>query len=386
MKKILFLLTVLVSLLCLGITLHASAHDGTCACGREIAEKDTRDSLLGDCLGCGRNYSSCSCETCWCSAPLTRTETAPGITVVSCNDCGLPCEECSCRDRVYYQALLDVDQGVAGGNIPNPDNGAVIAFALLIPFAGFFATYFTVYRRRSSTRTRKNRSSVLEEYLDQIDREPDAGRRYALAKALEETKRGGDLRIPDRECKTLCLRKNELLGEAVEEDWIRSAVRKNLRRNRTLNEIGFLGAVEAVDRMWDFEAKDFSADRKEISGETVAQSLVKWDTKEPGIALFEAVTPLNGDENNLLHPGSNTTRFGVMIFDDGRLMNRKFSPESTEAIRETLARILPDTAPEALLDLPQTRGDICKPVNDLPGEATVRRMGEKNRFPGGMAK
>ncbi len=385
MKKIFY--TLFLSLLlvfALGVPVLASAYDGLCGCGRNYARVDSDEFMIYDCLGCGRNYTSCTCHTCWCGSDLTRTP-LEGVTMVTCDGCGLPCEDCICRDRSYYNALQSVKQGLTGEEIPNPDNGVLIALAGLLPFAGFLGLYFTIYRRRSSTRNRKDKAPVLERELDMIDKEPDAKKRYAVAKQKEESKRDGDLRILDREGNVLCFRKNELLADAVEEEWIRDTVSENLRACRTMNRIGFAGSVETVDRLWDFKTKEFSPDRHQISGETPAQALVKWDTKEPLVALFEIVKPLNGRENNLLYPASNVTRFASRIFEKEPLMNRKTDPSTEAARRETVEKILPGATVDALLQLDRIAGQTLSAPGGLPEEVSSKRMGEKNRFPGGIA-
>lgn len=384
-KTILTLLLSLLLMVSLLLPTAATAHDGLCGCGREFAKADSDQYMIYDCLGCGRNYTSCTCHTCWCGSNLTRTQ-VESVEVVTCNDCGLPCEECICRDRSYYTALLSIGQGVTGEEIPNPDNGVLIALACLLPFGLFLGLYFTVYRRRSVTRNRKDRAPVLERELDTIEKEPDGKKRYEMAKAREESKRHGDTRILDREGKVLCMRKNELLAVAVEEEWIRNTVAENLRACNVMNEIGFAGSVETVDRLWDFKAKEFSPDRDEISGETPAQSLVKWDTKEDAIALFEIVKPLNGRENNLLHPASNLTRVVARIFEKEPLMNHKTDPSTEEERRAALQRLIPGGDIDRLMDLPRQLGDVKKAPRGLPEEVSPRRMGEKNRFPGGMTK
>ncbi len=383
-KTVLIPLLALSLMVTLALPALASAHDGLCGCGREYARADTQDYMIYDCLGCGRNYTSCTCRTCWCGSDLTRTE-MDSVQVVTCDDCGLPCEDCICRDRAYYNALQGVEQGLTGEEIPNPDNGIIIALAALLPFAGFLGLYFTVYRRRSVTRNRKGRGSALERELDAIDKEPDGKKRYALAKDREESKREGDARIFDREGKILCFRKNELLADAVEEDWIRDTVTENLRACRAMNDIGFAGSVETVERLWDFKEKDFSPDRAEISGETPAQSLVKWDTKEETIALFEIVKPLNGRESNLLHPASNVTRVVARIFEKEPLMNRKTDPSTEEERRRTIEAIVPGGDTQRLLMLDRIAGKPLTAPAGLPEEAPAKRMGDKNRFPGGMA-
>lgn len=385
MKKTLW--TALLSLLlilALALPAFASAHDGLCGCGRQYARTDTDDFMIYDCLGCGRNYTSCTCHTCWCGSDLTRTP-LEGVTMVTCDDCGLPCEDCICRDRSYYEALQSVKQGLTGEEIPNPNNGVLIALAGLLPFAGFLGLYFTIYRRRTATRNRKDKAPVLERELDIIDKEPDAKKRYAFAKQKEESKRDGDTRILDREGNVLCFRKNELLADAVEEEWIRETVNENLRACRTMNRIGFAGSVETVERLWDFKTKEFSPDRQEISGETPAQSLVKWDTKEPAVALFEIVKPLNGRENNLLHPASNVTRFTARIFEKEPLMNRKTDLSTEDQRRETLQRLVPGADIDTLLNLDRIVGQTMSAPGGLPEEVSPKRMGDKNRFPGGMA-
>lgn len=384
MKKLL-MISLLTLSLCLAFALPAlaSAHDGLCGCGREYSRTDTDDFMIYDCLGCGRNFTSCACRTCWCGSDLTRTD-LENITLVSCDDCGLPCEDCICRDRSYYNALQGVKQGLTGEEIPNPDNGAVVALAVLLPFAGFTALYFTVYRRRSATRNRKEKVPALEQELDAIDKESDAKKRYFLAKETEASKRDGDLRILNRSGMILCFRKNELLADALEEEWIRETVTENLRACRAMNRFGFAGSVETVDRLWDGKEKDFTADRKEISGETPAQALVKWDTKQPAVALFELIKPLNGLESNLLHPSSNVTRFTARIFEKEPLMNRKTDPSTLEERRETFERLVPGGDVEALLRLSDTLGQTLPPYRALPEEVSSKRMGDKNRFPGGV--
>ncbi len=385
MKKNLWTLSITLFLLfTLSVSALASAHDGLCSCGRQYARTDSDDFMIYDCLGCGRNYTSCTCHTCWCGSDLTRTP-LEGVTTVTCDDCGLPCEDCICRDRSYYDALQNVEQGLTGEEIPNPNNGVLIALAGLLPFAGFLGLYFTIYRRRTSTRNRKDKAPVLEQELDMIDKEPDAKKRYAFAKQKEESKRDGDTRILDREGKVLCFRKNELLADAVEEEWIRDTVSENLRACRTMNRMGFAGSVETVDRLWDFKTKEFSPDRQEISGETPAQSLVKWDTKEPMVALFEIVKPLNGRENNLLHPASNVTRFTARIFEKEPLMNRKTDLSTEAQRRATLQQLVPGADVDALLNLDRIVGQTLSAPGGLPEEVSPKRLGEKNRFPGGMA-
>lgn len=383
MKKSFAFLLIFTLVLTFAVTAFATAHDGLCGCGREFARADSDDYLIYDCLGCGRNYTSCTCHTCWCGSDLTRTK-VQDVLVVTCDDCGLPCEDCICRDRSYYTALQQVEQGLTGEEIPNPDNGALIALACLLPFGGFFLLYFTIYRRRSAVRNRKNRPQVLEKELDAIDKEPDAKKRYLMAKQREESKREGDTRILDREGKLLCIRKNELLAAALEEDWIRETVGENLRTCRNMNRFGFVGSVETVERLWNFKEKEFSADRGEISGETPAQSLVKWDTRCPEIALFEIVKPLNGPEENLLTPASNVTRFAARIFDPQPLMNRKTDPSTEEERRKTISRLIPGADLERLIHLDRMTGKTKTPPAGLPEEASPRRMGDKNRFPGGM--
>lgn len=386
MKKT-FLTGLLLGMLLLSLPLSsfATAHDGLCNCGREYAKQDSDRYMIYDCLGCGRNYTSCTCHTCWCGSNLTRTQ-VESVTITTCDDCGLPCEECICRDRSYYEAVLGVKQGVTGEEIPNPSNGLIIMLASLLPFGLFLALYFTVYRRRSATRNRKDKAPVLEQELDSIDREPDGRKRYALAKARERVKRHGDTRILDKEGKVLCFRKNELLADAAEEGWIKETVSENLRTCQVVNHFGFTGAVENIDRLWDFREKAFSPDRREISGETPAQSLVKWDTREESIALFEIIKPLNGRENNLLHAASNTTHFAASLFEARPLMNHKVDPSTEDARRETLLRLVPGGDLDALLNLPQLLGDVGKAPSGLPDEVSPRRMGEKNRFPGGITK
>lgn len=381
--------TVLISLLalCLCLTFAlpalASAHDGLCGCGREYARTDTDDFMIYDCLGCGRNFTSCTCHTCWCGSDLTRTP-LEDMVLVSCDDCGLPCEDCICRDRSYYNALRGVKQGLTGEEIPNPDNGIVVALAVLLPFVGFTASYFTVYRRRSSTRNRKEKVLALERELDAIDKESDAQKRYALAKEKEASKVDAELRVLDRAGMVLCFRKNELLVDVLEEEWIRETVTENLRACRTVNRFGFVGSVETVDRLWNGKEKAFSPDRKEISGETPAQALVKWDTKQSAVALFELIKPLNGLDSNLLHPSSNVTRFTARIFEKEPLMNRKTDPSTLEERRQTIEALVPGGDVDALLQLCDTVGQTLLPYSGLPEEVSPKRMGEKNRFPGGV--
>lgn len=384
LKKILVISLAAVFFLLFALLLHGSAHDGLCACGREFSREDTRDYMIYDCLGCGRNYTDCVCDTCWCGDRLIRTETESGILITTCETCALPCEECVCRDRSYYDALKNVDQGVTGNEIPNPENGVITVLAVALPFILFLVSYATVYRRRSATRARKDRTPALERDLDRIDKETDATKRYLLAKNLEESNQHGDLRILSREGKVLCHRKNELLAEAMEEDWIRDAVNENLRHCRMMNDVGFAGSVETVDRLWDAEKKDFSADRNEICGETPGQSLIKWDTRAPAVALFESITPLNAErQSNLLYVASNITRFGRMVSEDRPLAPRKTDPAGEEALRQTLARILPYSNAEDLLALPDKVGHTFKAPANLPEEARIKRMGNRNRFPGG---
>ena len=387
MKKVFFLAFTLLFSLLFVLSFHGSAHDGLCACGREFTTEETRDYMIFDCLGCGRNYTDCACKTCWCGDALIRTETESGIVITTCEQCALPCEECVCRDRSYYDALKNVSQGVTGEEIPNPENGVLTVLAVAAPFLLFLASYVTVYRRRSATRAQKDRTPALENDLDRIDRETDATKRYLLAKKLEEEKQDGDLRILNRRGKVLCHRKNELLAEAMEEDWIRDAVNENLRHCRMMNDIGFAGSVETVDRLWDGDKKAFSEDYREISGETPAQSLIKWDTKIPAVALFEIVTPLNAErESNLLYTASNTTRFGRKITEDRPLTVRKTNPANEEAVRQTLQKLLPYGDAEGMMDLPQEVGHTFKVSVSLPEEARPKRMGTRVRFRGGKQK
>jgi len=383
-KKIFFLLLTLAVCLFAALSLSATVHNGLCDCGREFSSRDTADYMIYDCLGCGRNYLSCVCRTCWCGAELTRTETESGITVTTCNDCSLPCEECICRDRSYYESLKGVSQGMSGVEVPNPEGALAVLPAVLLPFVLFVAAYFTVYRRGSSTRARKDRTPRLEKALDRIDREPDPLKRYLLAKNLEESKRDGDLPVSDREGRVLCHRKNELLAEAVEEEWIRDAVRENLRHCRMMNDAGLMGSVETADRVWDSGAGDLSAERSR----TPARCLVKWDTGEPLLALFEAVTPLNDErESNLILVASNTTRFVSGLGEKESLMNRKTDPDSRDEIYETLQRLVPEGDVDLLMALPGKSGDVCK-LPRIPDEVNPRRaMGEKVRFRrGGMTE
>lgn len=370
----------------LSLPLSATPHDGLCGCGREFATTDSDRYMIHDCLGCGRNFTSCTCRTCWCGGDLTKTETESGITLYTCDDCGLPCEECVCRDRSYYDALRDVKQGLTGQEIPNPQNGLWVVLAALLPFALFLGAYFTVYRRRSSTRARKNRSSVLDRILDEIDREGDKTKRYAKAKSLEERIRTDETILSPRDGMLLCLRKNELLASAVEEDYVRTAAEENLRASRKRNDFGFSGSVEAIDLLWDFKKKRFFADRNELGRKTPAKNVVKWDTEDPRIALFETVTPLNGRENNLLSPASNVTRFTARIFEKEPLMNRKTDPSTEEERRETLLRLVPEGDVEALMSLPKQTGATQTPPAGLPDEVSPKRMGEKTRFHGGLTK
>lgn len=387
MKKILYVSFSLSFFLLLTLVFHGSAHDGLCACGREFTTVETRDYMIFDCLGCGRNYTDCACKTCWCGDPLIRTETESGILITTCESCALPCEECVCRDRSYYDALKNVSQGVTGEEIPNPENGVLTVLAVAAPFLLFLASYVTVYRRRSATRAQKDRAPALEQDLDRIDRETDATKRYLLAKKLAEEKQDGDLRILNRKGMVLSHRKNELLAEAMEEDWIRDAVNENLRHCRMMNQIGFAGSVETIDRLWDPEKKDFSEDYSEISGETPAQSLIKWDTKVPAVALFETVTPLNTErESNLLYVASNTTRFGLKLSEDRPLVSRKTDPANEEAVLRTLKKLLPYGDAEKMLDLPRTVGHTYKVSANLPEEARPKRMGTRIRFRGGKQR
>ena len=385
-KKLLILILTLVAVVALSLPALASAYDGLCGCGREFSRTETKEHMIYDCLGCGRNYSSCVCKTCWCGEGLTRTTLEDGTEILSCRGCGLPCEDCICRDRSYYDALQGVEQGLTGEEIPNPNNGAVIALATLLPFGGFLGLYFTVYRRRSSTRNRKDRIPALEKELDAIDREPDARRRYELAKNREEAKRDGDPRIVDREGKALCIRRNELLADVVEEDLIRETVAETLRNCAAVNKFGLCGSVETADRLWDSKTKDFSADREEIAGETPAEFLVKWATKDPSIALFEIVKPLNGREGNLNLRPLFITRVGNRIFGKKPLMNHKTDPATEEERRQTIARLVPGGDVERLLRLDEEPGESLTAPAGLPDEAPSRRIGEKNRFPGGITE
>ncbi len=382
-KKLVTLFLLSLFLLSFALVSFATAHDGLCGCGREFAREDGNGFMVYDCLGCGRNYTSCTCKTCWCGSDLTRTQ-VDRVEVVTCDDCGLPCEECICRDRSYYEALKNVEQGLTGEEIPNPENGVLISLAVLLPFVGFLALYFTVYRRRSATRNRKDRLPRLEKELDAIDKEPDARKRYRLAKTHLEEKAEGDCRILDREGKLLCVRKNELLADAVEDEGIRDTVRDNLQTWDIMNRLGFAGSVKTVDRLWNFRDKKFSPDRAEISGESPAQTAVKWNTENGKIALFELITPLNGESGNLLKPASNLTRYTARIFEPVALMNRKVDKESEPEVLETLESLVPGANLEELMKLPTQIGETRKAPQGLPEEATAKRMGDKTRFPGGM--
>ena len=382
MKKILTVLIFTLILILASLSLQASVRNGLCDCGREFASADSSEYMIHDCLGCGRNYMSCTCHTCWCGAELTRTETESGITVTTCNDCSLPCEECICRDRSYYEAVKGVAQGMSGVEVPNPDPGAVIP-AVIFPFLIFALAYFTVYRRGSATRARKDRAPRLERALDRIDREPDPLKRYLLAKGLEESKRDEESPFPQREEKVLCHRKNELLAEAVEEDWVRDAVSENLRHCRMMNEFGAVGAVERTEPL---RSDATPAERKEAANRTPARNLVKWDTSEPLFALWESVTPLNEErESNLLLTASNATRFLTVVGTKEPLMNRKTDPENREEILATLQRLVPEGNAELLLTLPDQPGEPIK-LPHLPEEVNPKRaMGDKVRFrTGGM--
>ncbi len=376
----------LLFLACFALSSGATPHDGLCGCGREFATEDSDRYMIYDCLGCGRNFTSCTCHTCWCGSDMTVTETESGITVYTCLDCSLPCEECVCRDRSYYDALRNVEQGLTGEEIPNPDNGILVFLAVSLPFALFLGAYFTVYRRRSATRARRDRAPDLERILDRIDKESNAKLRYEMAKKAQAANQNGRTYVPDRDGKILCFRKNELLSEALEEDRLSNAAETTLRTCRRMNEFGFVGSVETIDRLWDFRKKAFANHREEISGETPAQSLIKWDTNDPRIALFETITPLNGKENNLLPPASNITRFTACIFEQAPSMKRKTDSSTEQEQVETLRRILPEGDLATLTDLPRRTGEFLTPPAGLPEEASPKRMGDRNRFTGGIKK
>jgi len=75
MKKTWLILTLsLLLIFALSLPALATAHDGLCGCGRNFALVDSEDYMIFDCLGCGRNYTSCTCHTCWCGSDLTRTQ------------------------------------------------------------------------------------------------------------------------------------------------------------------------------------------------------------------------------------------------------------------------------------------------------------------------
>lgn len=150
-------------LLCLTLTVpfSATARDGRCACGREYAKTAEDGRMAYDCPGCGRNYTSCTCDTCWCGASLTRTGEADGSVLTKCDDCGLPCEECICRDRSYYASLISVENGTTGSEIPNPAPATVL-FSIFVPFAATCALYFTLLRRRGNGK-RRNGTPASEE-------------------------------------------------------------------------------------------------------------------------------------------------------------------------------------------------------------------------------
>lgn len=383
-KKGLLFLLALCLWAALAVPAAATAHDGLCSCGREYATEQTGEYMEYDCLGCGRNFTSCVCDTCWCGEKLIRSGEG-GEATATCQGCKLPCEECICRDRSYYAALRGVKNGVTDREIPFPSNGVLVTLAAAAPFAVFLWLYFTVYRRRTASENRKSRTARLEKELDRIDREPDGKLRYAMAKAREEASREDGAWLSDREAQILCLHRNELLAGALDEDWIRETAEENIRTGNAMNDIGYHGSVEHIDRLWNFEKKDFIQDREELSGETTAQNLVKWDTLQPEIALHEIVTPLNGLDNNRLPPAGNLTRFAARLsapeFGDGSPTD----PETEEERRKTFEAILPGCDGNRFLPLCETGGAKLNRTVDLP-EVSPRKMGDKNRFPGGIAK
>lgn len=371
-----FLLTLGLCTLCLS----ATAHNGLCGCGREYAAKDGNGYMIYDCLGCGRNYTSCTCKTCWCGSTLTRTENN-GHSLTLCDGCDLPCEDCVCRDRAYYDAILNLPQGVTSREVPNPQNAAVIAVAAALPFGIFLLVYFAFYQRRTASHTRK--APRLERELDRLEREPDVKKRYEMAKQREEARRNEEFRITDADTKELCLRKNELLAAAAEEELIRETVGENLRTCRNVNSLGLNGTAHSAAELWDPKAKGYPADAAKNWGVLPAQCLVKWETKEPQIALFELITPINGRENNLLRPGSNVTRYCTAVFSKDLTLGRTAELQTEEIRRATLQKILPEGNVDALLALCDWEDEPRKAPSGLPGEATSRRMGEKTRYPGG---
>lgn len=382
MKKTLLLLLTLVLLVGVFVLpFHATVHL-LCLCGRETASADGNGYMIYDCLGCGRNYTSCTCHTCWCGSSVERFTDGEGLHL-TCEDCGLPCEDCVCRDRSYYDALLTVTQGLTGVDVPNPNNGTLVAVACFIPFAVFVLLYYTVYRRRSSS-ARKNRVPRVERELDKIDRISEPAARYALAKSTEETLRANE-NYSLREVRMISLRKNEVLPLALETDWIRDTAAENLRACRNSNSLGLYGAPELVDLQWDPRKGDFSEHRLQICAQTPAEYVTAWDSTDPKIALFEMVTPLNGRENNLLPPLSSVSRYTTRIFDKEPLSHQMTDPSTEEDRINTLKELVPDGDIEALLRLPERQGEPRKAPAGLPSE-TPRRMGDKNRFPGGTAK
>ena len=382
MKKTVFLIFALCLVLGLSLSASATAKDGLCDCGREYAVTDGDGYLAFDCLGCGRNYTSCVCTECWCGDKLERIYDESGaLASTRCTGCGLPCEECICRDRSYYNALRNVKNGVSGIDAPNPAGPVPVLLGLILPFAGFCGLYFTVLRRRNSSADNGGRARRTDRMLEKIEKEPDGKRRYALAKARAEAVEDGDERRTRRDVKAVCRKKNEFLADALEEDWVRDAAEENIRVNRVMNDYGFCGSVERIDRLWDGGKKGFVVDRDALSGETAGESTVKWDTRSGQIALFEAVTPLNGQENNLLPGGSNVTPLTASL-SEAYLPELPVDPDNADACRETIARLIPAGNIDYLSSLAAQPGE--KRRFSMPPQISPRATGNRSRFPGGF--
>ena len=87
-----------------------------CFCGRDYFTETENGHSAFDCIKCGQNMYSCTCN-CWCGAEtVTDTEGEySAYTSRLCSTCGKPCIICDCRsDR---EAVLYAEQQRRSGNI-----------------------------------------------------------------------------------------------------------------------------------------------------------------------------------------------------------------------------------------------------------------------------
>ncbi len=87
-----------------------------CFCGRDYFSETENGHSAFDCIKCGQNMYSCTCN-CWCGAEtVTDTEGEySAYTSRLCSGCGKPCIICDCRsDR---EAVLYAEQQRRSGNI-----------------------------------------------------------------------------------------------------------------------------------------------------------------------------------------------------------------------------------------------------------------------------